>query len=155
MIGTGSKPLRCLMGTECFHPSDLDSPRASHCGFIISFLPQTAGFRSHIRCKLRSENFIPKSLFVLREFNEISIIAGSENRARRMKSIFDVEIEYEIRFHAGDLSTPARSLFPNAFFFRYIFKGNFGYQSSNICINTIIKPLTWNPRSQDVNKYES
>lgn len=58
---------------------------------------------------------------------------------------------HKINFHvklnqkSGLMQVIYRSSFDSIYF-----KGNFGYQSSNICINTIIK-FTWNPH-QDVNK---
>lgn len=53
---------------------------------------------------------------------------------------FHVKLNKKSGFNAGDLSLSFDATY---------FKGNFGYQSSNICINTIIN-FTWNLH-QDVN----
>ena len=61
------------------------------------------------------------------KFNNITLLL----RTKPNENQFHVKLN-KIRFYAGDLSL-----------FTQNFKGNFGYQSSNICINTVIK-FTWN-----------
>lgn len=104
-----------------------------------------AQVKSRIRCKLRSENFINH----LRIKVQRNLFCSAWKQQSRI-SQNAIERRNEINFHVklnknqvsvqGDLSL--RMLISRVI-------SNFGYQSSNICINTVIK-VTWNLH-QDVN----